>query len=26
MVVVLEIAHFSLPLNEENKKWAKRNM
>jgi len=25
-VIVLEIAHFSLPLEEENKQWAKRNM
>lgn len=25
-VIVLEIAHFSLPLEEENKVWAKRNM
>ncbi|CAA6799283.1 MAG: Unknown protein [uncultured Sulfurovum sp.] len=26
MVIVLEIAHFSLPIEEENKVWAKRNM
>ena len=26
MVIVLEIAHFSLPLEEVNKEWAKRNM
>jgi len=26
MVIVLEIAHFTLPLEKENKKWAKRNM
>ncbi len=26
MVIVLEIAHFSLPLEEKNKAWAKRNM
>ena len=25
-VIVLEIAHFSLPLEEENREWAKRNM
>ena len=25
-VIVLEIAHFSLPIEEENKEWAKRNM
>ena len=25
-VIVLEIAHFSLPLEKENKEWAKRNM
>ena len=26
MVIVLEIAHFSLPLDEKNKEWAKQNM
>jgi len=26
MVIVLEIAHFSLPIEEENRVWAKRNM
>jgi len=26
MVIVLELAHFSLPIEEENKVWAKRNM
>ncbi|CAA6817496.1 MAG: Unknown protein [uncultured Sulfurovum sp.] len=26
MVIVLELAHFSLPLEEKNKEWAKRNM
>jgi hypothetical protein len=26
MVIVLEIAHFSLPIEEENREWAKRNM
>jgi len=26
MVIVLEIAHFSLPIEEENRTWAKRNM
>jgi len=26
MVIVLEIAHFSLPLEEKNREWAKRNM
>ena len=25
-VIVLEIAHFTLPIEEENKKWAERNM
>ncbi len=25
-VIVMEIAHFSLPLEEKNKRWAKRNM
>lgn len=25
-VIVLEIAHFSLPLEKENQEWAKRNM
>ena len=26
MVIVMEIAHFSLPLEEENQAWAKKNM
>jgi len=26
MVIVMEIAHFTLPLEEENMVWAKRNM
>ncbi len=26
MVIVLEIAHFSLPLKDKNQEWAKRNM
>ena len=26
MVIVMEIAHFSLPIEEENREWAFRNM
>ena len=26
MIIVMEIAHFSLPIEEENRIWAKRNM